>query len=232
MLNTALVERQYPPAGGGDTVKEFSIDREKFHSVFAADLTEEQAADMAATQRPVSALGFVEPNGPPAWKTLPSWAVVSTGDTAAGADVVRQMAQRAGAVITEVEGSHVLFIARPQVVADVIRQALDTLSQGAAIPAPRPAGAPVRRRPGDERRPRRAAPCRRPTGSPPRCTAPRCSAVPPRSPGGRSCRCSPRSRWASSRAGTPIPGEEVGYIVAGTVEMRIRDAADADPARR
>src|SRR3954471_762081 len=54
VLNTALLERQYPAGAGGDTVTEFSIDREKFHSVFAADLTEEQAADMAATQRPVS----------------------------------------------------------------------------------------------------------------------------------------------------------------------------------
>jgi pimeloyl-ACP methyl ester carboxylesterase len=136
VLNTALVERQYPTGPDGGTVAEFSIDAAKFHQVFAADLTEEQAADMAATQRPVSSLGFVEPNGPPAWKTLPSWAVVSTGDTAAGADVVRRMAQRAGAVITETEGSHVLFIARPQVVADVIVQALSALSQGAAAPAP------------------------------------------------------------------------------------------------
>jgi len=84
VLNTALVERQYPGGADGGTVGEFSIDPAKFHSVFAADLTEEQAADMAATQRPVSSLGFVEPNGPPAWKTLPSWAVVSTGDKAAG----------------------------------------------------------------------------------------------------------------------------------------------------
>ncbi|CCH87453.1 Alpha/beta hydrolase [Modestobacter italicus] len=135
VLDTALVERQYPTGQGGETVAEFSIDPARFHQVFAADLTEEQAADMAATQRPVSSLGFVEPNGPPAWKTLPSWAVVSTGDTAAGADVVRRMAQRAGAVITETEGSHVLFIARPQVVADVIVQALSALSQGAAAPA-------------------------------------------------------------------------------------------------
>ncbi|WP_116451895.1 alpha/beta hydrolase [Blastococcus litoris] len=133
VLDTALVERQYP-AGEG-TVTEFSIDRAKFHQVFAADVTEEQAADMAATQRPVSSLGFVEPNGPPAWKTLPSWAVVSTGDTAAGTDVVRRMAQRAGAVITEAEGSHVLFVARPQVVADVIMQAVEAVSQGAATPA-------------------------------------------------------------------------------------------------
>ena len=135
VLNTALVERQYPGGADGGTVGEFSIDPAKFHSVFAADLTEEQAADMAATQRPVSSLGFVEPNGPPAWKTLPSWAVVSTGDKAAGADVVRSMAQRAGATITEAEGSHVLFVARPQVVADVILQALDSLATGAATPA-------------------------------------------------------------------------------------------------
>jgi pimeloyl-ACP methyl ester carboxylesterase len=135
VLNTALVERQYPTGPGGETVGEFLIDPAKFHQVFAADLTEEQAADMAATQRPVSSLGFSEPNGPPAWKSLPSWAVVSTGDTAAGADVVRRMAQRAGAVITEAEGSHVLFVARPQVVADVIQQALDALSQRGAAPA-------------------------------------------------------------------------------------------------
>jgi pimeloyl-ACP methyl ester carboxylesterase len=135
ILNTALVERQYPNGPGGDTVGEFSIDPAKFHRVFAADLPEEQAADMAATQRAVSSLGFVEPHGPPAWKSLPSWAVVSTGDKAAGADVVRSMAQRAGAVITEAEGSHVLFVSRPQVVADVVLQALGTLSRGAATPA-------------------------------------------------------------------------------------------------
>ena len=43
-------------------------------------------------------------SGPPAWKTLPSWAVVATGDKAAGSDIVRSMAQRAGADIVEVEG--------------------------------------------------------------------------------------------------------------------------------
>jgi pimeloyl-ACP methyl ester carboxylesterase len=136
VLNTALIERQYPTGQGSETVTEFSIDPAKFHSVFAADLPDEQAADMAATQRPVSAVGFVEPSGVPAWKSLPSWAVVATGDTAAGTDVVRSMAQRAGAVITEAEGSHVIFISQPQVVADVILQALESLSQGAAATAP------------------------------------------------------------------------------------------------
>ena len=51
---------------------------------------------MAATQRPVAELAFSEPSGIPAWKNLPSWTVVATGDTAAGADVIRSMAERAG----------------------------------------------------------------------------------------------------------------------------------------
>ena len=90
----------------------------------AADLSAEQAAVMAATQRPVSELAFSEPNGEPAWKKLPSWAVVATGDKAAGTDVVRSMAERAGATITEAEGSHVIMISKPQVVADVILSAV------------------------------------------------------------------------------------------------------------
>jgi hypothetical protein len=60
----------------------------------------------------------------PAWKNLPSWAVVTTGDKTVGSDVVRSMAERAGATITEVEGSHVIMISQPQVVTDVILHAL------------------------------------------------------------------------------------------------------------
>src|SRR5436305_1361525 len=82
------------------------------------------AAVPAATQRPVSATGFTEPNGAPAWKGLPSWAIVATGDHAAGADVVRSMAQRAGADIVEAEGSHVIMISQPRAVIDVIMRAL------------------------------------------------------------------------------------------------------------
>lgn len=79
---------------------------------------------MAATQRPFAELGFSEPTGVPAWKNLPSWAVVPTGDKAAGADVVRSMAERAGATITEVDASHVPMISQPQLVADVILRGL------------------------------------------------------------------------------------------------------------
>jgi pimeloyl-ACP methyl ester carboxylesterase len=126
VLNSALVQLQYP-GPGGETAVEFVIDPAQFHDAFAADVPEEEAAVMAATQRPVSAFGFVEPNGTPAWKSLPSWAVVATGDKAAGSDVVRRMAERAGANITEVDASHVVMVSQPQAVTDVIRQALDSV---------------------------------------------------------------------------------------------------------
>jgi pimeloyl-ACP methyl ester carboxylesterase len=128
VLNSALVQLQYPTGQAGETAVEFAIDPAKFHDAFAGDLSQEETAVMAATQRPVAALAFGEPNGAPAWRKLPSWAVVATGDTAAGSDVVRSMAARAGATTTEVEGSHVIMMSKPQVVTDVILQAIKTLA--------------------------------------------------------------------------------------------------------
>jgi pimeloyl-ACP methyl ester carboxylesterase len=129
VLITALMQLQYPTGEGAETAVEFAIDPEKFHDAFAADLPEEQTAVMAATQRPVAELAFSTPTGAPAWKNLPSWAVVPTGDKAAGSDVVRSMAERAGATITEAEGSHVIMVSQPQVVADVILTALEAAPQ-------------------------------------------------------------------------------------------------------
>jgi pimeloyl-ACP methyl ester carboxylesterase len=128
VLNSALVQRQYPTGQGTETATEFAIDPALFREAFAADLPTEQTAVMAATQRPVAATAFTDVSGPPAWKMLPSWAVVATGDKAAGSDVVRSMAQRAGADILEVEGSHVIMISQPQVVADLILKAVHAVS--------------------------------------------------------------------------------------------------------
>jgi pimeloyl-ACP methyl ester carboxylesterase len=123
VLMTAQVALQYPTGNGAETATEFAIDPAKFHDAFAADLPREQTAVMAATQRPVAEPAFSEPSGPPAWKSLPTWAVVATGDKAAGADVIRSMAQRAGATITEAEGSHVIMVSQPETVANVIQTA-------------------------------------------------------------------------------------------------------------
>jgi pimeloyl-ACP methyl ester carboxylesterase len=122
VLNSALVPHQYPTGNG--TATEFSIDPAKARDAFAADLSDKQAAIIGTIQRPVSELAFSEPSGVPAWKTLPSWAVVATSDRAAGTDVVRAHAERAGATITEVDGSHVIMISKPEVVAEVIQSAI------------------------------------------------------------------------------------------------------------
>jgi pimeloyl-ACP methyl ester carboxylesterase len=124
-----LIPLQYPTGDGQETAAEFTIDPEKFHEVFAFDLSVEQSALMAATQRPLSELTFSEPTGVPAWKKLPSWAVVSSGDKVVGTDAVRSMAERAGATISEVEGSHVIMMSQPQVVAEAILTALAAVSQ-------------------------------------------------------------------------------------------------------
>jgi pimeloyl-ACP methyl ester carboxylesterase len=130
VLNSALVPRQYPAADGG-TATEFYIDPSKARDAFAGDLSDQEAALIAATQRPISELAFSEPNGPPAWKDRRSWAVVATGDRAVGTDIARSMAERAGATITEIEGSHVIMVSQPQAVANVI---LEAMAAVAAVP--------------------------------------------------------------------------------------------------
>jgi pimeloyl-ACP methyl ester carboxylesterase len=132
VLSTAQVPWRYPTGDGAGTATEVGIDPAKLHEVFAADLPPAQAAVLAATQRPVSELAFSEPSGPPAWKSLPSWTVLASPDKAAGTDVVRAMAERAGATITEAEGSHVIMVSQPDVVADVIQTAAAAVARPAA----------------------------------------------------------------------------------------------------
>jgi len=128
ILSSAQVALKYPTGQGAQTAVEFAINPAHFQEAFAADLSAEQAAILAATQRPVAEGAFSEPSGVPAWKTLPAWAVVATGDKSAGSDVIRAMARRAGATITELEGSHVIMLSQPQAVTDVILAAVAAVS--------------------------------------------------------------------------------------------------------
>ena len=138
VLNSALVPRRYPTGQAGETATEFGIDPSQFHDTFAADLPADLTAVMAATQRPIAEAAFTDPSGPPAWKRLPSWAVVTSGDLTIGTDLVRRMAQRAGAQIEELEGSHVIMISQPDAVTEVISTALEAVAKTAAdLPAPR-----------------------------------------------------------------------------------------------
>jgi pimeloyl-ACP methyl ester carboxylesterase len=127
VLNSALVALNYPTGRGSETAVEFAINPARFRDSFAADLSQQECDVLAAGQRPAAELVFSEPTSSPAWKTLPSWAVIPTGDKAAGTDVIRFMARRAGAEISEVDGSHVIMISNPKVVADVILSAVEAV---------------------------------------------------------------------------------------------------------
>ena len=127
-LGTALLQRQYPVGDDGGTATELYVNPADFHQVFAGDLPEAQSAVLGASQRPVAAAAFDERSGVPGWKTLPSWAVVATGDKAAGSDVIRAMAKRANAETLELDGSHLIMVSQPRAVTDVILNALRSVS--------------------------------------------------------------------------------------------------------
>ena len=99
------------------------LDREKFHASFAGDLSAEQAAFMADSQVPwgLGALGGTISDA--AWRSKPSYAVVSTDDHMIPPSAQRTMAERAGATVTETLGSHAVYVSNPRAVANVIAQA-------------------------------------------------------------------------------------------------------------
>jgi pimeloyl-ACP methyl ester carboxylesterase len=118
----------YPVASGGN---EFAIRRDAFHHQFAADVPAEQAALMAATQRPATEAALTEglPTDTPAWQRLPSWFVFGDQDLNIPVALQRFMADRAGAKETrEMAGaSHALSVSEPDAVAATIRDAVAAL---------------------------------------------------------------------------------------------------------
>jgi pimeloyl-ACP methyl ester carboxylesterase len=123
-----LLPRQYPTGNDSETATEFLIDPAKVQEAFAGDLSAADCAIIAATQRPISEICFAEPTKSPAWKTLPTWAIVATGDKAAGTDILRLTAERAGATTVEIDASHVVMVSQPQAVTDVIITAIAAVS--------------------------------------------------------------------------------------------------------
>jgi pimeloyl-ACP methyl ester carboxylesterase len=100
-----------------------SLDKAKFAASFAADLPADKAAFMADSQVP---WGIGAINGAitqPAWKTKPSWYLVSTEDRMIPPDAQRAMSKRAGSTVGEVKGSHAVYVSQPKAVAAIIAKA-------------------------------------------------------------------------------------------------------------
>jgi pimeloyl-ACP methyl ester carboxylesterase len=115
-----------PNALGG---QDLTLRPDRFAEVYAADLNPELAELLSISQRPIepAALGESLP-GEPAWRRLPSWALVSTRDRSLPPEILRYMAQRAGSRIVEVESSHAAPLAQPAAVADLILEAAAAVS--------------------------------------------------------------------------------------------------------
>ncbi len=137
IIGPMFVERHYPIGSNGETSVEYSLDPAHFRQGYAADVLEDRARLMASSQRPIAGEAFSEASGPVAWKTLPSWAIVATEDVGAGTDIVRSMAQRVRAKITELKGSHAIMVSQPQAVAHVIVDAAESVSQPTAAASTR-----------------------------------------------------------------------------------------------
>ena len=112
----------YPGAPSGDV--DLYIKPDLVPGCFATGLPASQAAVIAASQRPLTASAFTEPSGPPAWKTIPSWAVIGTADQIIPPAELTFMAKRAGAHITDINAGHLSLISEPSVVTHVILQAV------------------------------------------------------------------------------------------------------------
>jgi pimeloyl-ACP methyl ester carboxylesterase len=84
-----------------------------------------QVTILAATQRPIAFSAITEPSEPPAWKTIPSWAVIGTADHAIPPAELLFMAHRAHAHVTQINAGHLTLITNPGTVTCVIIDAAD-----------------------------------------------------------------------------------------------------------
>lgn len=117
-----------PPPGAGPPLLPpqdgfLVLDRSKFAAAFAADVNAEEAAFMAASQVPAGLGSLSGVVTTPAWRNKPSFYLVATADKMIPPAAQQSMAKRAGATVTEADGSHAIFVSRPDVVASVIERA-------------------------------------------------------------------------------------------------------------
>jgi pimeloyl-ACP methyl ester carboxylesterase len=138
----ADLQGRFPSLAMGDFLRprplsdgsvELSVDPDRFHDIFCADVPDDVAEFMAHAQRPLVASAFEEPAAAAAWHTKPSWGVFGTADKPIAPELHRFSFGRAGSTVTEIEGaSHFALISEPDIVAGVIRDAVKSVSVGLA----------------------------------------------------------------------------------------------------
>jgi len=99
------------------------LDKAKFHASFAADVDADPAAFMASSQVPWGVEALAGTITAPAWKTKPSWYLVTTEDKMIPPPAQRMMSKRAGSTVIELAGSHAIYVSQPKPVAAFIERA-------------------------------------------------------------------------------------------------------------
>jgi pimeloyl-ACP methyl ester carboxylesterase len=105
------------------------LSEEDFTNHFAADVDPTRSKVMFAVQQPLASSAFAEVMGVPAWKSLPSWYLVSSEDQAIPPEVERMFAQRMGATVVEVPASHVSMVSHPKEVVQIIQMAESAINR-------------------------------------------------------------------------------------------------------
>ena len=98
-------------------------DKAKYHAGFCGDISKEEADFMYASQGAFYAKGFTTPITHAAWRDKPAYALVATEDKSIAPEIQRAMYKRSNTKVTDVKGSHVIFMSQPEKVADVVIQA-------------------------------------------------------------------------------------------------------------
>ncbi|SHM37135.1 alpha/beta fold hydrolase [Actinacidiphila paucisporea] len=122
-LAEALVYSPFP-VEGAEPGTDVSVQVDRFPAIFAADVDPDLAAVLAVSQRPLAAQAFGEAAPAAAWKTKPSWGLVATSDHTINPEVERYGYQRAGMTTVEVDSSHLVMLAHPERVAELIDEAV------------------------------------------------------------------------------------------------------------
>ena len=119
---------QLPDPGAPAGVMDLYLKKDIFVTNFANDLPRKTAQQLWASQRAASTAAFDTPSQAAAWKTIPSWYFISTGDQIITPTSERAMAQRAHSTVTEFNGgSHLTLISHPDAVTAVIQSAINSV---------------------------------------------------------------------------------------------------------
>ena len=130
-LGALLSQGPTPPALAHQVVDKRGfvwLPEDDFVNHFAADVGPVKARVMYAVQQPLAATGFNEVMGVPAWKSLPSWYLITTDDQALPPPAQHLFAKRMGATVIEVPSSHLPFVSHPRDVVKLIETAAEAAS--------------------------------------------------------------------------------------------------------